>query len=182
VNCSALADELLESRLFGHKKGSFTGADTDHDGIFKQAHGGTVFLDEVGDISPKLQQSMLRLLQEGEIQPIGGANETVNVRIIAATNKDLMKLCDAGEFRWDLYYRLAVTELDMPSLQKRGPEEIDEMLEFFLDSKKIELNKHSKIKPNAEVLQFVKNYAWPGNVRELENFVENLKQPGPART
>ncbi|MEX2427884.1 MAG: sigma 54-interacting transcriptional regulator [Bacteroidales bacterium] len=133
INCSALGDDLLESRLFGHKAGSFTGATTDHEGIFKRVNGGSVFLDEAGDISPRLQQSLLRLLQEGEIQPIGGTVEQVNVRIIAATNKELTAESEAGSFRWDLYYRLAVTELRVPKLASRGPEEIDEMFEYFLD-------------------------------------------------
>jgi transcriptional regulator with PAS, ATPase and Fis domain len=174
VNCAALGDDLLESRLFGHREGSFTGANSDQEGIFKKANKGTVFLDEVGDISPRLQQSLLRLLQEGEIQPIGGEVEKVDVRILAATNRDLAKMCEDGEYRWDLYYRLAVTELSMPALQERGPEEVDEMFEFFLDEKQRKFKRIEKIKPDKEVIQFVKSYPWPGNVRELEHFVENL--------
>ncbi|MDF1573200.1 MAG: sigma 54-interacting transcriptional regulator [Bacteroidales bacterium] len=174
INCSALGDELLESRLFGYRKGAFTGAADDHDGIFKRADNGTVFLDEVGDISPRLQQSLLRLLQEGEIQPIGGAVEKVNVRILAATNKDLVQECEAGNFRWDLYYRLAVTELVMPSLASRGPDEIDELFEFFLDEIHTRHAEKERLKPDPEVIQFVKSFPWPGNIRQLEHFVENL--------
>jgi sigma54-dependent transcription regulator len=174
INCSALGDDLLESRLFGHKAGSFTGATTDHEGIFKRVNGGSVFLDEVGDISPRLQQSLLRLLQEGEIQPIGGSVERVNVRIIAATNKDLAAECEAGNFRWDLYYRMAVTELQVPSLASRGPEEIDEMFEYLLDEIHKRHSEKSRLKVDNDVILFVKSYSWPGNIRQLEHFVENL--------
>lgn len=106
INCAAFHDQLLESRLFGHRRGSFTGADKDAPGLFMEAEGGTVFLDEVGDISPYMQQSLLRVLQEKEIMPVGGKPRKINVRIIVATNRNLIKRCQEGEFRWDLYYRL----------------------------------------------------------------------------
>lgn len=135
VNCSALGDSLLESRLFGYAKGAFTGADKDQEGLFEQANGGTIFLDEIGDISPYMQQSLLRAIQEGEIMRVGeNITREIDVRIIAATNRDLEKMCSEGAFRWDLYYRLVVTELELPSLQERGREEIKEMLNFFLKS------------------------------------------------
>jgi len=174
INCSALGDDLLESRLFGHKKGSFTGAENDMDGLLKKLNDGTVFLDEIGDISPRMQQSLLRFLQEGEIQPIGGSSEKIDVRIIAATNKDLLDLCRKEKFRWDLYYRLVVTEIHVPSLRERGPEEADELFEDFLDLKKKKFRKPNRLKPDPSVIQYVKSYSWPGNIRELENFVESL--------
>jgi DNA-binding NtrC family response regulator len=174
INCSALGDELLESRLFGYKKGSFTGAEQDKDGLLKSLDGGTIFLDEIGDISARLQQSLLRFLQEGEIQPIGGISEKVNVRVISATNKDLHAMCEEGNFRWDLYYRLMVADIYIPSLRTRGAHEVEYIFLELLDLKKKELQKKIKIKPDREVVQFVKSYTWPGNVRELENFVEYL--------
>jgi len=174
MNCAALGDDLLESRLFGYRKGAFTGALEDADGIFTLANHGTVFLDEIGDISPRLQQSLLRLLQEGEIQPVGGLAQRVDVRVIAATNKDLLEECEAGRFRWDLYYRLAVTQLELPALAMRGPDEVDEMFEFFLDEVQQRYPGKKRLKPSKEVIQFVKSYPWPGNIRQLEHFVENL--------
>ncbi|MFN6014206.1 MAG: RNA repair transcriptional activator RtcR family protein, partial [Flavobacteriales bacterium] len=116
INCSAFNDSLLESRLFGYKKGAFTGADKDTVGLFEQADEGTIFLDEIGDISPYMQQSLLRVLQEKEIMPVGGKAKKVDVRVIAATNQQLVQRCEEGKFRWDLYYRLSVVELDLPTL------------------------------------------------------------------
>lgn len=174
VNCAAIGDELLESRLFGYKKGAFTGAEKDTDGLLKELNGGTVFLDEIGDISPRMQQALLRLLQEGEIQPLGGKSEKVDVRVISATNVDLKKACSEGRFRWDLFYRLAVVELELPALRERGPDEADELFEYLLDRVKVQLRKPVRLKPDPEVLRFVKSYSWPGNVREMENFVKNL--------
>lgn len=174
VNCSAFSDQLLESRLFGYKKGSFTGADKDTQGKFEEAEGGTIFLDEIGDISPYMQQVLLRVLQEKEIQPIGGKSKKVNVRVISATNKDLASLCKEGKFRWDLYYRLVVAELELPSLQNRGTKEIDEMISFFLRSKKKELKRPAILKIQTEARQFMHNYSWPGNIRELGNLIETL--------
>jgi transcriptional regulator with PAS, ATPase and Fis domain len=174
VNCSSLNDSLLESRLFGYLKGSFTGATDDKKGIFEQADGGTIFLDEFGDISPYMQQSLLRVLQEKEITPIGGKSKKINVRIIAATNKNLTQICKKGEFRWDLFYRLAIAELELPALRNRGKQEINELLNFFLKMKKKELKKHKVLKINKEALQHILAYPFPGNIRELENFIESL--------
>jgi sigma54-dependent transcription regulator len=136
VNCSAFSDTLLESRLFGYKKGAFTGADKDSQGLFELAEKGTIFLDEIGDISPYMQQVLLRALQEKEIMPLGGKAKKVDVRVIAATNQNLVKLCEEGKFRWDLYYRLSVVELDLPSLAERGKADIKGMIDHFLTQKK----------------------------------------------
>ena len=174
INCSAFNDELLESRLFGYKKGAFTGADDDKEGIFQKADGGTVFLDEIGDISSYMQQALLRVLEEKEITPIGGTPESVNVRIIAASNKDLVQLCKNDEFRWDLFYRLNVAPLELPSLQERGKNEIKELLTFFIKQKKKTLKKVAKLKLSKEVQKRLLNYGYPGNIRELENLVERL--------
>lgn len=174
VNCSSLNDSLLESRLFGYIKGSFTGATDDKKGIFEQADGGTIFLDEIGDISPYMQQSLLRVLQEKEITPIGGKSKKINVRIIAATNKNLPQKCEKGEFRWDLFYRLAIVELELSTLQNRGKQEKEELLEFFLKKKKKELKKRKVLEISKEALHLILNYSFPGNIRELENFIESL--------
>lgn len=174
VNCSAFHDQLLESRLFGYKKGAFTGAEKDTPGLFEAANGGTIFLDEIGDISPYMQQSLLRVLQEKEIQPIGGVSKKVNVRVISATNQNLSNLCKEGKFRWDLYYRLVVVELELPDLLSRGSKEIEEMINYFLKTKKQELKKSAILKLSPVVKQFMINYSWPGNVREMENLIETL--------
>lgn len=174
INCSAFNDNLLESRLFGHKKGSFTGASEDKDGIFKKADSGTVFLDEIGDISPYMQQALLRVLQEKEITPIGGSTEEVDVRIITASNKNLVRLCKDGDFRWDLYYRLNVAPLELPSLQERGTKEIEEMMNYFIEKKKESLKRSSKLSLSKDSKKLLINYGWPGNVRELENLIERL--------
>lgn len=174
VNCSALGDQLLESRLFGHKKGSFTGAEKDTKGILEDVHQGTVFLDEIGDISPYMQQSLLRFLQEKEIQPVGGRTIKVDVRVIAATNKNLLEMCQEGKYRWDLYYRLNVAELELPSLIERGSKDVERMIDFFLEAKRKEYNRHHILKLDKEVRQFLKNYHFPGNVRELEQIITSF--------
>lgn len=174
VNCSAFNDELLIAELFGYKKGAYTGAEKDTIGLFEQANNGTIFLDEIADISPKLQQTLLRVLQQKEIQPLQMKPKKIDVRVIAATNKNLSLLCKEGKFRWDLYYRLAIAELEIPSLQARGIKEIDEMIEFFIDQKMHELKKAMHLKFAPGVKEFLQNYPWPGNVRELENLIETL--------
>lgn len=174
VNCSALGDSLLESRLFGYAKGAFTGADKDQEGLFEQANGGTIFLDEIGDISSYMQQSLLRAIQEGEIMRVGeNVTREIDVRIIAATNRDLEKRCAEGTFRWDLYYRLVVTELELPSLQERGRDEIKEMLNFFLRSKAGKFGR-KQLKLAKEARESILSYPFPGNLREMENLIENL--------
>ncbi len=174
INCSAFSDNLLESRLFGFKKGSFTGADKDTPGLFERASGGTIFLDEIGDISPYMQQSLLRVIQEKEIQPIGSSTIKIDVRIISATNKNLANMCRDGKFRWDLYYRLVVTELSLPDLLERGSAELEDLINFFIRKKQIDMKKIHPLTINPEARQLLLSYPWPGNVRELENLVESL--------
>ncbi|WP_210487283.1 sigma 54-interacting transcriptional regulator [Rufibacter aurantiacus] len=174
VNCAALAQDLLESRLFGFKKGAFTGANQDTPGFFSLANGGTIFLDEIGDITPGMQQALLRVLQEREIQPIGGKPEVVDVRVIAATNAPLEKLCREASFRWDLYYRLCVAELELPCLLERGRHELAILLDHFLLKKKADLHKKRILQLNKEARQFILQYPFPGNIRELENLIESL--------
>lgn len=174
INCSAFSDSLLESRLFGYKKGAFTGADKDSEGLFELANEGTLFLDEIGDISPYMQQSLLRVLQEKEIMPLGGKSRKIDVRIIAATNQNLVKRCEEGLFRWDLYYRLSVVELDIPSLVQRGKTDLKQMIDFFLSQKKKQLRKVHKLQLTKPALEVLLNYSYPGNVRELENIISRL--------
>ncbi|MFO0495405.1 MAG: sigma-54 interaction domain-containing protein [Flavobacteriia bacterium] len=174
INCSAFSDTLLESRLFGYKKGAYTGADKDSIGLFEQAHEGTIFLDEIGDISPYMQQSLLRVLQEKEIMPLGGKAKKVDVRVIAATNQNLVKRCEEGYFRWDLYYRLSVVELDLPTLMQRGKKDIKEMIDHFLTQKKKQLRKSKKLTIDKSAMDVLLNYSYPGNIRELENIISRL--------
>jgi DNA-binding NtrC family response regulator len=174
VNCSALGDELLESRLFGYKKGAFTGAEKDTKGIIESTNGGTIFLDEIGDISRKMQQALLRVLQEKEITPIGGKPKNVDVRFVSATNKDLLTLCEKGEFRWDLYYRLSVVDLQLPSLQERGIKELKELIHFFIGEKKKKFKTANKLRISKEVMEKLLAYPFPGNIRELENLIERF--------
>ena len=160
--------------MFGYKKGAFTGADKDTTGLFEEANEGTIFLDEIGDISPYMQQALVRVLQEKEVMPLGGKAKKINVRVIAATNQSLTKLCEEGKFRWDLYYRLSVVELDLPSLVERGKQDIKAMMEYFLNQKKKELNRPKKLILEKEALEVLLNYSYPGNVRELENIISRL--------
>jgi len=174
LNCSAFNDQLLESRLFGYKKGSFTGAEKDTPGLFEEANGGTIFLDEIGDISQYMQQSLLRVLQEKEIMPVGGKSVKIDVRIIAATNRNLPEMCEEEKFRWDLYYRLSVVELELPSLLKRGKKDLKEMIDFFLVQKKRQLKKPIKLQLSKGASEKLLNYSYPGNIRELENIIARL--------
>ena len=174
VNCSAMSDQLLESRLFGYVKGAFTGADNDTPGILQRINEGTVFLDEIGDISPYMQQVLLRTIQEKEITPIGGKMEKIDVRFIAATNRDLIQMCEEGKFRWDLYYRLAVVELEIPTLKERGKKELKEMIKFFIRQKKQQFKAKKIITIPKEVMSKLLEYPFPGNIRELENLIENF--------
>jgi DNA-binding NtrC family response regulator len=171
LHCAALAETLLESELFGHEKGSFTGAMVRKDGRFSIADGGTLFLDEIGEISPSIQVKLLRFLQEHEFERVGGTQTIkVDVRIIAATNKDLVAEVKAGRFREDLYYRLNVVTLDMPALRERKTD-IPALTKFFLDRYAKENNKSiESFAP--QTLDLMMAYDWPGNVRELENAVE----------
>ncbi len=171
VSCAALTESLLESELFGHEKGSFTGASAQRRGKFEMADGGTLFLDEIGDISPKLQVDLLRVLQERAFYRVGGSDEVrVDVRVIAATKVDLREAVQQSRFRDDLYYRLNVIEIDVPPLRNRR-EDVPLLAEHFLERLTPELRKEiSGISEGA--LRLLMDYSWPGNVRELENSVE----------
>ena len=171
VNCAALSETLLESQLFGHVKGAFTGAVQTHRGMLEEAHGGTLFLDEVGDLSPGLQAKLLRVLQLGEFIPVGaGRPKRVDVRFVAATNKDLEKEVAQERFREDLYYRLNVISLHLPALRER-PEDIEPLARHFLAAAARKTRRPMRgISP--EALTLLREYAWPGNVRELENVIE----------
>lgn len=175
INCSALPDDLLASLLFGHKKGSFTGAHKDFSGYFEQANGGTIFLDEIGDISPFMQQALLRVLQEREVLPIGGEEAvSVDVRIIAATNQNLVNLCKEGLFRWDLYYRLSVVEIQLPKLVEWGKTAIKDLFNHFLQSQMEVLGKPQRLQLPKKVKTALLDYHYPGNIREMENLVARL--------
>ena len=171
VSCGALPETLIESELFGHEKGSFTGATAQRKGRFELAHGGTIFLDEIGDLSPHTQIRLLRVLQEREFERVGG-NDTikVDVRVIAATNRDLEAAIEENEFRQDLFYRLSVFPIHIPSLRERKTD-ILELANFFVE-------KHSKNSPvkikriSTPAIDMLTSYHWPGNVRELENCIE----------
>lgn len=172
VNCGALNDNLLESELFGHEKGSFTGAVRQKKGRFELADGGTLFLDEIGDVSKTMQVKLLRALQEKEFERVGGEQTIqVNVRIIAATNKDLQKLMREKQFREDLYYRLSVIPIRLPSLQQRK-EDIPLLAQHFLNL--LNQKKNRKKYLTDEGLRLLQEYQWPGNIRELENLMERL--------
>ncbi len=171
VNCAALAESLLESELFGHEKGAFTGADKRREGKFIQADGGTLFLDEIGETSQAMQVKLLRVLQEQELQRVGG-EETINidVRIIAATNRDLEEEVSQGNFREDLYYRLNVVMITVPPLRARR-EDIPQLVEHFVElfTRK---NRRTVESITPRCMELLTNYPWPGNVRELENAIE----------
>ena len=171
LHCAALAETLLESELFGHERGAYTGADRRREGRFEQADGGTLFLDEIGEIPPSTQVKLLRVLQEREFERVGG-NQTlrVDVRVIAATNRDLKEMVAAGKFREDLYYRLNVINLHLPSLRER-PSDIPALAAAFLKRYAEENGKAVTKISDAALLQLA-NYGWPGNVRELENVIE----------
>jgi Nif-specific regulatory protein len=172
-NCAAVPENLLESELFGHKKGAFTGADHDKKGLFEIADGGTLFLDEIGEMSLNLQAKLLRVLQEGEIRPVGAtASKSIDVRIICATNRSLEKEVEKGTFRQDLFYRLRVFPIRLPPLRERR-EDIALLVEHFLRKYTVEMNKPvAGVTP--EALDQLAAYSWPGNIRELENEVQRL--------
>jgi nitrogen regulation protein NR(I) len=171
VNCAAIPETLLESELFGHEKGAFTGALTRRIGKFEQCHGGTLFLDEIGDMTPATQAKVLRVLQDRQFERLGGSERiTVDVRVIVATNKDLEKAIREGTFRQDLYYRLKVVTLPLPPLRDRK-EDIPELVRYFLQRFRDDINREvGDISPRA--LEKLMRYHWPGNVRELENAVK----------
>jgi two-component system response regulator PilR (NtrC family) len=171
INCAAVPETLFESELFGHKRGSFTGAVADKEGIFEQADGGTLFLDEVGDIPLSIQVKLLRAIQQKSFRPVGGTEDrTVDVRIICATNKDLEEMAKKGEYREDLFYRLNVIQIRMPALRERK-EDIPALAEHFLRKFNVTMGKAIK-SISKEALRMLTNYEFPGNVRELENLIE----------
>lgn len=173
MNCAAIPEELIESELFGHVKGSFTGASEDKEGKFAQADGGTLFLDEVGDMSSKTQAKVLRVLEEQRFSPVGGsASRNVDVRVIASTNKNLEREIELGNFREDLYYRLNVLPFQIPPLRERG-EDIPVLTVYFLE----EFGRKYGRKPptlSRKAMEILQNYPWPGNVRELRNIAERI--------
>jgi two-component system, NtrC family, response regulator AtoC len=171
VNCAALPETLIESELFGHEKGAFTGAVAQRKGRFEQAHKGTIFLDEVGEITLPVQKKLLRVLQEGEIERVGGTGVVkVDVRVLAATNRDLLREFEEGRFREDLYYRLNVINIHMPPLRERRGD-ISVLVEHFLDKYRHKPGA-APTKISEEALELLERYDWPGNVRQLENEIE----------
>lgn len=171
AHCAALPETIIESELFGHEKGAFTGATTERKGRFELAHGGTLFLDEIGDIPPSIQIKLLRVIQEREFERIGGTRTIqVNVRVITATNKDLLALVNEGKFREDLYYRLHVFPIYVPPLRKRKAD-IVLLADFFLDKYAKSSGRQIR-RLSSAVIDMLMSYHWPGNVRELENVIE----------
>ena len=178
-NCGALPDTLLESELFGHTRGAFTGALEDKKGLFELADGGTIFLDEIGETEPGMQVRLLRVLQDGEIRPLGSSiTRHVDVRILAATNRDLRKEVEEGRFREDLFYRLRVVEIDLPPLRERR-EDIPPLAHHFLDALGERMGRRMEGFTNAAMDRLVAA-AWPGNVRQLENEIERAMALAPA--
>jgi DNA-binding NtrC family response regulator len=171
INCSAIPENLLETELFGHVRGAFTGAVTTKKGILEEAEGGTVFLDEIGDMSLALQAKLLRVIEDQVIRPVGSTKgNKVNIRFITATNKDLKTAVREGSFREDLYYRINVISLQIPPLRERK-EDIDVLVKYYLDRYAQEMGKQAKeVAPNA--MEILLNYEWAGNVRELQNVIE----------
>jgi transcriptional regulator with PAS, ATPase and Fis domain len=171
INCTAISPELLESELFGHKKGAFTGALNNKQGLLERADGGTVFLDEIGDISSQMQVKLLRFLQFGEIKPVGCTQtKKVNVRIIAATNRNLEEMIQEGSFRSDLYYRINTIVINIPPLRERK-EDISIFAYHFLKKNVRKINK-TVTSISSEALDYLYEYNWPGNLRELDSVIE----------
>ncbi len=170
VNCAAIPETILESELFGHERGSFTGAVAKREGRFAKAAGGTLFLDEIGELSPQVQVKLLRVVQEGEFEPVGGNTQKADVRIVAATNRDLLTEVQAGRFREDLYYRLNVISITAPPLRARR-EDIPLLVDHFLGLYCAK-NGRPRLQPTRGALDRLLDYSWPGNVRELENVIE----------
>jgi len=181
INCAALPAELVESLLFGHEKGAFTGASERKDGYVQKAEGGTLFLDEIGELPLSLQAKLLRFVENGECHRVGSHHtEIVDVRIIAATNRNLLQLIKEGKFRQDLYYRLSVVTLHLPSLRERR-RDIPELSRYFLE----ETAKRTHARPctfSQDALNQLKHYPWPGNVRELKNVCEHVSALLPGET
>lgn len=178
VNCSALPENLLESELFGHRRGAFTGAEQDRVGLFEQSQGGTIFLDEIGDISAGMQLRLLRVLQEREVTRVGESKaRRMDIRVVAATNRNLTEAIEAGLFRKDLYYRLSVVEIDVPPLRER-PEDILPLARHFVKRMAAKL-RIPKLKLDAACIDPLLSFRWPGNARELENAIERAAVLSP---
>jgi DNA-binding NtrC family response regulator len=180
INCGALPEALLESELFGHVRGAFTGATANKRGLFEEAHGGTLFLDEIGEMPPALQVKLLRVLQSGEVRAVGSTQAaTVDVRVLAATNRDLEQLVKQGVFREDLFYRLNVIAIRIPPLRERR-DDIAALAEHFLE--RFAAKQSRSLRLGAPALERLVHHAWPGNVRELENAMERIAilAPGPV--
>ena len=172
VNCAAIPRDLIESQLFGHKKGSFTGAEQDHIGWFEQAHTGTLFLDEIGELTLDGQAKLLRILEGHPFLPVGATKEVkVDVRVIAATNRDLAEFVREKKFREDLFYRLSVFELNVPPLRDRG-DDLNRLIDHFLDHFRLQ-NARSSLELSDEARQQLCEYPWPGNVRQLRNVIDS---------
>jgi two-component system response regulator PilR (NtrC family) len=170
INCGAFTETLLESELFGYVKGAFTGANTNRKGLFEAAHGGTIFLDEIGEMTPAMQVKLLRVLQEKRVRPVGAHDEmSIDARVIAATNRDLKQMTDDGTFREDLFYRVSVIPIHLPPLRERA-EDIPDLIEHFMRKFCDQAGKELTISPRAK--QLLEDYAWHGNVRELEHTIE----------
>ncbi|HSK71701.1 MAG TPA: sigma-54 dependent transcriptional regulator [Pyrinomonadaceae bacterium] len=170
INCGAFTETLLESELFGYVKGSFTGANTNRKGLFEAANKGTIFLDEIGEMSPSMQVKLLRVLQERRVRPVGAHEEmAIDTRVIAATNRDLRSMADDGSFREDLFYRISVIPIVLPSLRERK-EDIPDLAAHFIQKFCDQTGRNLSISPKA--MQILENYAWHGNVRELEHTIE----------
>jgi two-component system response regulator HydG len=171
-NCAALSESVVESELFGHVRGAFTGAESGRVGIFQMASGGTLLLDEIGDMSPRMQGKLLRVLQEGEVRPVGGRDLLrVDVRVIAATHRDLAGMIERGLFREDLYYRLNVFNIRLPPLRERK-EDVTPLAERFVGELAAREHQGRRFGISGEVLRLLRRYSWPGNVRELRNVLE----------
>src|SRR5258708_15815775 len=170
INCGAFTETLLESELFGYMKGSFTGASSNRKGLFEAAHKGTIFLDEIGEMSPAMQVKLLRVLQERRVRPVGAHEEIpIDSRVIAATNRDLKKMSEEGTFREDLFYRISVIPINLPPLRERM-EDIGDLINHFIDKFCTQTGRRLTISPKA--MSLLENYAWHGNVRELEHTIE----------
>jgi transcriptional regulator with PAS, ATPase and Fis domain len=174
INCGAIPDGLLEAHLFGHQKGSFTGASYDKPGVFEVANGGTVFLDEIGEMPLTMQVKLLRALQEKEVVRVGSTKASkVDIRLIAATNRDLKRMITAGQFRQDLYYRISTLQIEVPALRQRR-EDIPLLAEYFLKKFRLQAGSEQSVRIDQSAFELLVNYDWPGNVRELENVISRL--------
>jgi transcriptional regulator with PAS, ATPase and Fis domain len=178
VDCGSLAPSLIESELFGAMRGAYTGADRDRQGVFEAANGGTVFLDEIGDIDPNFQLKLLRFLQEKEVRPLGASRpKKVDVRVIAATNRDLKKMAEEGKFREDLWYRLNVVEIALPPLRERHGD-IEHLASNFLKRYNERYGLDARLTETG--LKALEEYTWPGNVRQLQHLIERLTILAPG--